>query len=151
MSNDSTKTSDNVDKHFFRASAADFKKIPGSPIAYWVSDIITNSFEKNQPLGKFLDIKAGMSTTDNQLFLRQWYEVNKSDFQSYSSTRPQAQKSQKRWFPYIKGGSFRRWYGNNDYVVNWKNDGEDIKQYIAERPEKQVGGRLVNMEFFFRE
>ena len=151
MSNDSTKTSDNVDKHFFRASAADFKKIPGSPIAYWVSDIITNSFEKNQPLGKFLDIKAGMSTTDNQLFLRQWYEVNKSDFQSYSSTRPQAQKSQKRWFPYIKGGSFRRWYGNNDYVVNWKNDGDDIKQYIAERPEKQVCGRLVNMEFFFRE
>ena len=151
MSNDSTHISDTVEKHFFRASAADFKKIPGSPIAYWVSDIITNSFEKNQPLGKFLDIKAGMSTTDNQLFLRQWYEVDKSDFQSYSSTRSQAQKSQKRWFPYIKGGSFRRWYGNNDYVVNWKNDGEDIKQYIAERPEKQVGGRLVNMEFFFRE
>jgi type II restriction/modification system DNA methylase subunit YeeA len=135
----------------FNASAYDFKKIPGSPIAYLVSEKIADAFERFKPLGEVLEIKAGMSTTDNQLFLRQWFEINYGDFNHNLSSRSQAQGSQFRWFPYIKGGSFRRWYGNNDYVVNWKNDGEDIRQYIAERPEKQVGGRLVNMEFFFKE
>jgi len=146
MSNDT-----HMSENFYRAKAYDFSKIPGSPIAYWVSDTVSYAFEHYKPLGWFLDIKAGMSTTDNQLFLRQWFEINRTDLQLHFSKENQNCKTEKRWFPYIKGGSFRRWYGNNDYVVNWKNSGEDIKQYIAERPEKQVGGRLVNMEFFFKE
>jgi type II restriction/modification system DNA methylase subunit YeeA len=140
-----------MEKHFFRASAEDFKKIPGSPIAYWVSKQVSKSFEKDSPLGRILDIRAGMSTTDNQLFLRQWFEVNWSHIAISCNSKEAAIEINCKWFPYIKGGPFRRWFGNNDFVVNWKNDGEDIKKYIAERPEKQVGGRLVNMDCFFKQ
>jgi type II restriction/modification system DNA methylase subunit YeeA len=134
--------SKNIENHFFRASAEDFKKIPGSPIAYWVSKQVSKSFEKDSPLGRILDIRAGMSTTDNQLFLRQWFEVNWSHIAISCNSKEAAIEINCKWFPYIKGGPFRRWFGNNDFVVNWNNDGEDIKKYIAERPEKQVGGGL---------
>ncbi|MEA3643394.1 MAG: BREX-1 system adenine-specific DNA-methyltransferase PglX, partial [Lamprobacter sp.] len=135
----------------FLVSVDKFKKIPDSPVAYWVSENIADAFKRKSPLGQLLDIKAGMSTTDNELFLRLWNEISVGDFDTGASSREEARQTNKRWFPYIKGGPFRRWYGNSDYVVNWQNDGHDIRRYIAERPEKQVGGRLVNLEFFFRE
>ncbi len=135
---------------FYRTSTIDFKSIPGCPIAYWASPATTLAFQELPALGSHLTVKAGMSTTDNQLFLRLWHEIQRDDFGIGFTSREDTVESRRRWFPYIKGGSFRKWAGNNDYVVNWRNDGEDIRNYIAARPEKQVGGRLVNMEFFFR-
>lgn len=146
----SQQKNNEIPHYFYRASAADFGKVPGSPISYWISEKIAESFKNDLPLKKLLDIRAGMSTTDNQLFLRQWFEIDISNMAKSCENKEDAMESGRKWFPYIKGGTFRRWYGNNDFVVNWRGDGEDIKRYIAERPEKQVGGRLVNMDCFFK-
>ena len=122
MSNDSIKTSGNVEKHFFRASAADFKKIPGSPIAYWVSTKAVKGFANCERLELYSDIKTGMQTGDNELFLRFWSEVS-----SNKINPPNVQLGNNRWHLYSKGGDFRRWYGNVEHVVDWNNDGYAIR------------------------
>ncbi|WP_395604166.1 BREX-1 system adenine-specific DNA-methyltransferase PglX [Pseudomonas sp. B21128] len=111
-----------MEQHFFRGSAADFKKIPGSPIAYWVSPKSADLFESFERLGSYSDIKTGMQTGDNEKFLRLWPEVSASCI-----NRPNAELGGGRWHLYSKGGDFRRWYGNVEHVVDWKNDGNEIK------------------------
>jgi len=133
----------------FYASAADFKKIPGSPIAYWVSENILNIFTENSKIITIADTKSGMSTTDNQQFLRLWYEVSWFDIGYDYASAYTAKMSSKKWFPYSKGGIFRKWYGNQEYVVNWQDDGRDIRACIAADPAKQVGGRIVNEDYYF--
>ena len=100
-----------------------FKKIPGSPLGYWVS----NSFYKifNNP--KIKDIGSafqGTSTGDNEKFIRLWFEPS---YKSINLKHKQEEQTYSMWYPFCKGGGFRRWYGNNDYVVNWQDDGRDIK------------------------
>ena len=150
MSNNSTKTSDNVEKHFFRASAADFKKIPGRPITYWLSQKAFTLFTSNKLLLDVSRPKVGLNTTDNNQFLRLWYEVNINNTGLNFGSRYLAIESNKQWFPYNKGGGFRRWYGNHEYFVNWRNDGEDLKTAIANDPKKQAGGRVVNEDCYFK-
>jgi type I restriction-modification system DNA methylase subunit len=111
---------------FFRASASDFSKIPGSPIAYWVSDSMRSLFERFPALSDSLTVTGGMTTADNERFLRLWYEVSNDHSARNCSNRQSAIDSQKKWFPYNKGGTFRKWFGNRDYHVNWFNDGEEI-------------------------
>lgn len=112
-------------KNFFRVSAEDFKKIPGSPIAYWVSDGFLNAFN-NPMLGDFYEARVGMATGRNAYYLRLWSEISQKDI-GFSFSRTEAQQSGLKWFPYNKGGEFRRWYGNRDYVVNWQNDGIELQ------------------------
>jgi type II restriction/modification system DNA methylase subunit YeeA len=139
---------------FYRAAAADFKKIPGAPIAYWVSEKLVEAFESKKRLGEYIDLKSGMSTTNNEMFLRLWQEINQVDFLSDCKSMAAAENSGKKWFPYVKGGSFRRWYGNLDYVVNWKNNGADIKRFVVNNPRDpdttHWSRRIFNTEYFFR-
>ncbi|NLW81343.1 MAG: BREX-1 system adenine-specific DNA-methyltransferase PglX, partial [Desulfovibrionales bacterium] len=111
----------------YTASATDFTKIPGSPIAYWVSKKIYNIFSESIALGDIAILKHGMSTSNNDRFLRQWHEVSVFNFSPKCQNAIEAIHSGRKWFPFCKGGSYRRWYGNFDYVVNWKDDGKEIK------------------------
>jgi len=103
-----------------------FGKIPGSPIAYWVSENFIKSFIDNPTIGSIGDAKHGMSTGNNGKFLRIWSEVNLSSIGFSCDSRDFAANSGKKWFPYNKGGEYRRWYGNNNYVVNYLNGGQDM-------------------------
>ena len=139
---------------FFEAKPDDFKKIPGSPIAYWLQNDLINSFQLNQTLGEVIPVKIGMRTGDNNRFLRRWFEV---DFRkvgiSFKSSKT-ANESGKKWFPYNKGGEYRRWYGNNEYVVNWENDGFEIKEDTRKKyPDlgDNLGWKISNEKYFFTE
>ena len=113
----------------FQAKQKDFEKIPGSPIAYWVSDKIREIFEKNQKLGEVGEAKQGLATADNNRFLRLWNEINYNKIGYNISNSEEALESKKKWFPYNKGGEFRKWYGNQEYLVNWENNGYEIKNF----------------------
>ncbi|MBT62424.1 MAG: hypothetical protein CML13_04340 [Puniceicoccaceae bacterium] len=119
MSNESTSTV-GAEKYFFRASAADFKKIPGSPIAYWVSNKFRNCFLCETKLEEIAEPRQGMATSDVGRFLRLWFEVSREMTGLGCTTRGEAKLSGKKWFPTNKGGSFRKWWGNNEYLVNPK-------------------------------
>ena len=153
MSNENSKTSDTVEKHFFRASATDFKKVTGNPIAYWVSDKVRNIFEYSQKLGDIAETKQGLATTNNDLFLRLWHEVANDKVGFHLSDRTMALISAKKWFPLNKGGSFRRWYGNNSFVVDFEEDGKNICEYIDNTPNVNVksNGRVINRDKYFLE
>ena len=113
----------------FQAKQKDFEKIPGSPIAYWVSDKIREIFEKNQKLGEIADLKNGFTTGNNDLFLRLWNEVSFIKIGYNMKNSQEALESKKKWFPYNKGGNFKKWYGNQEYLINWENEGNSIKGY----------------------
>ncbi|WP_180058091.1 BREX-1 system adenine-specific DNA-methyltransferase PglX [Acinetobacter sp. YH12141] len=115
------------DKSYFLCKNNDFKKIPGSPVAYWVSDKVRDAFYHNPDLSKIGNPTGGMTTGNNDLFLRLWFEVSYLKIGLGISDRKTALASKLKWFPYNKGGSFRKWYGNNEFVVNWENDGKDIQ------------------------
>lgn len=137
-------------KHFYRASAADFKKIPGSPIAYWSSDGIRNAFTCLSKFDNYGETLQGMTTCDNDFYLRFWHEVNISRVKTNSVDRQDANSSGKKWFPYTKGGENRKWFGNNDYLVNWERDGHLLRTRI--HPEKdKVWAHNFNLDHIFRE
>jgi len=137
----------------FRASASDFKKIPGSPIAYWISVSVRNLFQSEKRIAKISPAKIGMRTGDNNKYLRFWHEVDFDDFMIGCTGPKEALDCGKRWFPYCKGGSFRKWYGNNEYVVNWKDNGFDIKENtLRNYPQlswDNLGWKISNEQFYF--
>lgn len=114
------------DANLYTSSATNFSKIPGSPIAYWVSDNFVSNFSEKSISDKFLP-KFGMSTGDGNRFIRMWHEVMVDRIDITLTTITEASKKNVLWVPLDKGGSYRKWYGNNNYVVWWKNNGEDIK------------------------
>ena len=133
---------------FAQVSANNFFKIPGSPIAYWVSDKFVDAFA-NKTIGDVAKPRPGLSTGCNDLFIRQWYEIKLERINFCATSIEDALKSKKKWFPYNKGGEFRKWYGNNDYVVNWENDGFLIRHFKNEKG--KVRSRPQNTQFYFRE
>lgn len=133
----------------FQAKQKDFEKIPGSPIAYWVSNKILSIFEKMQNLKKDGDTRQGMATSDNNRFLRLWNEVNYNKIGYNMTNSQEALESKKKWFPYNKGGEFRKWYGNQEYLVNWENDGYEIKNY-AESLYKSVTRTIKSISEYFK-
>ncbi|EHI79248.1 hypothetical protein HMPREF9093_00504 [Fusobacterium sp. oral taxon 370 str. F0437] len=137
----------------FQAKQKDFEKIPGSPIAYWVSDKIREIFEKNQKLGEIGEAKQGLATTDNNKFLRLWNEVNQNKIGYNISNSKEALESKKKWFPYNKGGNFRKWYGNQEYLVNWENDGDEIKKNVLQKYSylKTPDFVVKNQGYYFKE
>ncbi|HLM62407.1 MAG TPA: BREX-1 system adenine-specific DNA-methyltransferase PglX, partial [Pyrinomonadaceae bacterium] len=115
-------------EHLFSNSRQDdFNKIPGSPVAYWVSEKVRKVFERAEQLGNSAPMRNGMTTGDNDRFMRNWFEVSKSILNTNAKDHLDAINSKCKWFPYSKGGELRKWYGNNDYVVNWANDGAELK------------------------
>lgn len=118
------------DKSYFLCKNNDFKKIPGSPIAYWVINRVLEIFESSPSMGDVSDARQGLATADNNRFLRLWYEVDGEKIGFCMQNREQAHLSGKKWFPYNKGGSFRKWYGNQEYLVNWENDGRELFDFM---------------------
>ena len=133
---------------FYRASAADFEKIPGSPIAYWVSEKVFRVFEQGKLLRYEAEPRLGMATGNNDDYLRLWYEVCYQDI-GIGHSRQTAKDSKKKWFPYNKGGDFRRWYGNNDYTVNWYNDGYELQNRLHPSG-KRVWAHNFNLDYIFK-
>ena len=128
----------------FSAKGSDFGLVPGTTIAYWLSEPMKAAFTHGNPLDTFAPCRQGIATADNNRFLRNWIEVSSDRLGIGFRNRDEAQKSGKTWFPYNKGGDFRRWYGNNEIVINWDNDGSELYQ---NRPKSVIR----NPEFFFRD
>ncbi len=127
----------------------DFKKIPGSPIAYWVNIQTRNLFSGNKLLGEISEPRRGLATNDNNKFIRRWAEVSNQKMAFGSINREDAKNSNKKWFPYNKGGEFRKWYGNNEYLVNWENDGEE-KFALAKKLYGSPTRTIKNLQYYFR-
>ena len=125
----------------------DFKKIPGSPIAYWVSSRVREIFEKGIPIGEKLTFKQGIATSDNERFLRYWHEVDFIKMDHSCSSPIDLKNSQGKWFPYNKGGNFRKWYGNNEYLVNWEKNGQEMKDFTSTLSQG-THVRLKSREFY---
>ncbi|HAK9695410.1 TPA: BREX-1 system adenine-specific DNA-methyltransferase PglX, partial [Escherichia coli] len=130
------------------AAADDFQKIPGAPIAYWLSESEVNLFD-NKKISQIASTRLGMATADNERFLRFWHEVNFANIGFDFTDRIQAKKSGLKWFPYQKGGEYRKWYGNLDYVVNWFDDGREIQNFTDEKSGK-VRSHNYNLDFIFK-
>lgn len=113
---------------FYRRNAQDFKSVPGSPIAYWASDSLTKAAQTGCSVSDIAYGCNGLTTGDNNRFLRYWYEVRQTSICGSARSRKAAQISGKKWFPYNKGGDYRRWYGNEYWVINWENDGADLRK-----------------------
>lgn len=128
-------------KNRYAADQSNFSKIPGSPVAYWVSDRVLKLFD-GKKIGDIADAKSGMTTTDNNRFLRLWFEVGNNNIGFNYANITQTVDKKYRWFPFCKGGDFRRWAGNEYYVVNWYDDGAEIRKAA----EGATGGRLVNVD-----
>lgn len=118
---------------FYRRDADTFKQIPGTPIAYWASDALVESFTKGKRLDAIATPRQGLATSDNGRFLRKWWEVVPSNTSRDCSGRPEAKQSGSRWFPIIRGGSYRKWWGDYDEVVNWFDDGREMKEAILSK------------------
>ena len=141
------KKNKNVDFRFI-SNIKNSKYIPDCRIAYWVSDKVANTFN-SKLLGDYIDIKQGMATSDNDRFLKLWYEVMYNDIGFNIKGLEEAKESKFKWFPYNKGGKRRKWYGNNEYVVNWSNDGKDIKEYAAKLYNSYTR-TIKNMSYYFK-
>ena len=133
-------------KNFFRASAEDFKKIPGSPVAYWLTNGLFSAMS-GAGMGELVEGRMGLTTGNNDVYLRLWPEVGFSGI-GFNFDRKSAQESGLKWFPYNKAGKFRRWYGNLDYVVDWKDDGH-VMQTTMHPDGKRIWAHNFNLEYNF--
>jgi len=115
----------------YTTCVSDLEGIPGRPIAYWAHQRIVRAFADNKKLGDLAKPRQGMATSDNNRFVRYWYEVPFYRIGFGCGDAAKALQSGRRWFPYNKGGAYRKWYGNNSFVVNWEEDGREIKDLAA--------------------
>ena len=117
----------------FTAYHSDFLTISGCPIVFWASNNIRLSFRTNKPISEYIITREGLTTGNNDIFLRAWHEISQNAVGYNIIDDISAQKSNKKWFPYVKGGGCRRWYGNFEYFVNWINDGIELKAFKDEK------------------
>lgn len=147
------KTLEAINNHncgyYFEQYSDNFAKIPGSPVAYWVSEKFTNMY-KQTSIAQIATTREGMTTADNDQFVRLWEEVNSEHIAFGCTTSFEAQKTNRRWFPYAKGGDFRKWYGNSWYVVDWQDDGWRIRNFKDEKTGR-IRSHNYNLEYIFRE
>ena len=137
-----------VGNRYAQVSDEYYRDIPGSPIAYWISSKTRDSFLSEESIGTVAPPKQGLATADNERFLRLWHEVDIQKIGFGISSCDEAAASGKKFFPYNKGGAFRRWYGNRDYVVNWENDGYEIKNFKDDKG--KVRSRPQNLQYYFK-
>jgi hypothetical protein len=132
----------------YEARLSDFRQIPGSPFAYWAGGSIARVFRQGTPLGSSAEICNGLFTCSNQRFLRLWWEVDLSNIDFSCKNEQDCRRSLCRWFPYNKGGAYRKWYGNQDWVVDFADFGADIQQY---RVKSGQSGVLPGRRHYFEE
>lgn len=133
----------------YRVPQRVFDAIPGAPWVYWVSEIVRSLFETCPPFRDLALPTGGMTTGDNARFLRYWWEVGLTCIGFGQEGRMQACTSGKRWFPYMKGGVYRKWYGNQDFTVNWQGDGQEIRNF--DREDGRAASYPRSMDCYFRE
>lgn len=126
---------------------SNFKKIPGCPIGYWVSNKLLSVFE-SPIIEKCADTRLGMATADNNLFLRFCWEVDYRNTLLSCNSTEESELAVEQWYPYAKGGSFRKWYGNNEYLVNWKDNGYAIRNFTDEKG--KVRSHNYNLDYIFK-
>ena len=131
----------------YNTDQSNFFQIPGSPVAYWVSVNVLSTFECSLPLSELANPKQGLITGDVNRFVRKWYECVRADLSTSSS--PKNVNRTGKWFPYCNGGEFRKWYGNNDDVVNWQDDGFEIKNFVDDKGKPR--SRPQNQQYYFHE
>lgn len=131
----------------YTAEQSNFSKIPGSPIAYWVSEQMQKVFATSKKMKDIAIPKVGLQTGNNNKFTRLWFEVEINKC-SFCVNQNSEEYYRRKWFPYNKGGEYRKWYGNYEYVVNWENGGFEIKNYMDEKG--KLKSRPQNIEYYFR-
>lgn len=135
-------------KKQYVANQNSFTKIPGKPVAYWVSEQISNAF-MGKKMGDVSEARMGLTTGQNEKYLRLWTEVDNNRI-GFGHNRESAQKSGLKWFPYNKAGEYRKWYGNRDYVVNWQNDGYEMQTTLY--PDgSRIWAHNFNLDYNFKE
>lgn len=135
------------EKKYYKVSNNKFTNIPEYIIGYWVNDKIIEAFKTGTLLKNIAAPRQGLATTNNDLFVRNWFEIDKNEIFRSCNNQDDSKKSTLKWYPYNKGGLFRKWYGNQDYVINWKNNGNDIKYYIRNKNPNVARGE----KFYFKE
>ena len=135
--------------NYYYISKEQFLRIPGHPFAYWASERMLGHFS-GEKLGDHAAVRQGMTTSDNERFIRRWYEPAFSSICFHAKDREEAQQSKKRWFPYNKGGGYRKWYGNHEFVVNYEDDGRELQEFHRELNKTRSGGRIKNKEYYFK-
>ena len=132
--------------YFYEAQQSNFSKIPGSPVAYWVSNGLLEAFDSGKSLDEIALARNGMKTGENGRFVRLWWEVAIADLNLYAKDWKSAVASKAKWFPYNKGGEYRKWYGNNDCIVNWENQGNEIFNH-AKADKRNVQDYPLELKF----
>lgn len=126
---------------FHRRDAEAFKQIPGTPIAYWLSDAAVKNMASLPSLSNFAQPKQGMVTRDNKRFMRSWWEIGLIDFDDAIQSHREARESKAKWLPCTSGGQFRKWFGNNEDVIFWEHDGAELIEFS--------GSHIKNRQFYF--
>lgn len=140
------------EKTIRRASTRTFEAIEGRPIAHWISPKFRSAFTTLSAIKDVFKPAVGLNTGDNDRFLRQWHEVGHLDICFVGTSIQDAAGRSQKWFPYNKGGGHRKWYGNQSYVLNWKNDGEEVKEFATERNKGKHWSRYIqNLDKMFLE
>lgn len=135
--------------YFYETASLNFTKIPNSPIAFSVNESTFSLFQDTF-ISTFGETREGMATANNDLFLRLWFEVDRNRIGLNYKDGEMTQKSTMKWFPYNKGGDFRKWYGNDEYVVNWENDGQAIMNFKDEKTGR-IRSHNYNLDYIFQE
>ena len=148
-SQDSKENEFLINGNLYISSVENFNKIPGSPIAYWISSKLLSVFQVGRPLSPVASPCVGLQTGDNGRFLRLWFEVCNQNISFDCVSIEDSLARATRWFPYNKGGEYRKWYGDNDYIVNWENDGYEIRNFKDEKG--KLRSRPQNTQYYFRE
>jgi type II restriction/modification system DNA methylase subunit YeeA len=150
----SVASNEELKERFFSASvytntAANFEVIPGAPVAYWLDNATINVFRRAVPLNSVAEPKQGVATADNGRFLRIWTEIDQRKLITDARSASDVIHAKAKWVPYNKGGEYRKWYGNREFVVNWENDGQEIKAFCDAKGRQRSAIR--NPSYFFRE
>lgn len=133
----------------FYKNLFEMQTIPNSPFAYWISEKLIELFRNNPKLEFLAKPRQGIATSDNKRFLRKWFEVDYDDICFNAKSKEEAILSSKKWFPYNKGGESRKWYGNKEFLINWENNGYEVKEY-AKYLYKSQSRTIKNEKFYFK-
>ncbi len=133
----------------YLASVGKYELIPGKPVAYWLSDKFIESFT-NKKVSDFGETREGITTANNDLFLKRWYEVKFEDICFNCPSQVESESMDSKWYPHHKGGAYRRWYGNYDYVINWQYGGKEVQNY-KDNQTGRIRSHNYNLEYVFRE
>ena len=147
------KSSDEKEQEFFNhenryeVKQEDFSKIPGSPIAYWISNGTKKFLFSKDILENSADVRKGLTTSNDDYFLKLWYETSFNDITFNAINRSDFLRKNKRWAPLNKGGTYRKWFGNLEYIINWQNDGYEIRNFKDDKG--KIRSRPQNLDYSF--